>query len=50
MSPRRYIQLTAAEPGVLASAPKRVVLEVTPAKIASWDHRKLGGRLLTRAS
>lgn len=31
------------EPGALASAPKRVVLKVTPEKIASWDHRKLGG-------
>ncbi|MET0851185.1 MAG: pyridoxamine 5'-phosphate oxidase family protein [Candidatus Rokuibacteriota bacterium] len=30
--------------GALASAPKRVVLKVTPEKIASWDHRKLGGR------
>ena len=26
------------------SAPKRVVLKVIPEKIASWDHRKLGGR------
>jgi nitroimidazol reductase NimA-like FMN-containing flavoprotein (pyridoxamine 5'-phosphate oxidase superfamily) len=26
------------------SAPKRVVLKITPDKIASWDHRKLGGR------
>lgn len=31
------------EPGALASVPKRVVLKVTPEKIASWDHRKLGG-------
>jgi general stress protein 26 len=31
------------EPGALASAPKRVVLKVIPEKIASWDHRKLGG-------
>jgi PPOX class probable F420-dependent enzyme len=30
--------------GSLDSAPKRVVLKVTPQKIASWDHRKLGGR------
>ncbi len=30
--------------GALASAPKRVILKVTPEKIASWDHRKLGGR------
>ena len=28
----------------VASAPKRVVLKVTPEKIASWDHTKLGGR------
>jgi general stress protein 26 len=26
------------------SAPKRVVLKVTPLRIASWDHTKLGGR------
>lgn len=26
------------------SAPKRVVLKVTPEKIYSWDHTKLGGR------
>jgi PPOX class probable F420-dependent enzyme len=26
------------------SAPKRVVLKITPEKITSWDHRKLGGR------
>ena len=30
--------------GALDSAPKRVVLKITPYKIASWDHRKLGGR------
>jgi PPOX class probable F420-dependent enzyme len=30
--------------GPAASAPKRVVLKVTPQKIASWDHSKLGGR------
>jgi PPOX class probable F420-dependent enzyme len=30
--------------GSLDSAPKRVVLKVTPHKIASWDHTKLGGR------
>jgi nitroimidazol reductase NimA-like FMN-containing flavoprotein (pyridoxamine 5'-phosphate oxidase superfamily) len=28
----------------LTTAPKRVVLKVIPRKIASWDHRKLGGR------
>ena len=26
------------------SAPKRVVLKITPEKITSWDHSKLGGR------
>ena len=25
------------------SAPKRVVLKVVPHRVASWDHRKLGG-------
>lgn len=30
--------------GSVDSAPKRVVLKVIPEKIASWDHRKLGGR------
>ena len=30
--------------GAFPSAPKRVVLKVVPAKITSWDHRKLGGR------
>ena len=30
--------------GALDSAPKRVVLKVTPHKTTSWDHRKLGGR------
>lgn len=30
--------------GSLDSAPKRVVLKVSPQKIASWDHRKLGGQ------
>jgi PPOX class probable F420-dependent enzyme len=30
--------------GALASAPKRVLLKVTPEKIASWDHTKLDGR------
>lgn len=36
---------TAAVPsGAVSSAPKRVVLKVTPAKTASWDHSKLGGK------
>ncbi len=30
--------------GSLDSAPKRVALKITPHKIISWDHRKLGGR------
>jgi PPOX class probable F420-dependent enzyme len=36
---------TAAVPsGASSSAPKRVVLKITPTKIASWDHSKLGGK------
>ena len=31
------------QPGAVASAPKRVVLKITPHRIVSWDHRKLGG-------
>src|SRR5713101_1542197 len=31
------------EAGALARVSKRVVLRVTPEKVASWDHRKLGG-------
>jgi PPOX class probable F420-dependent enzyme len=30
--------------GAASSLPKRVVLKITPQKIASWDHSKLGGR------
>jgi nitroimidazol reductase NimA-like FMN-containing flavoprotein (pyridoxamine 5'-phosphate oxidase superfamily) len=30
--------------GAAASAPKRVALKITPYKISSWDHTKLGGR------
>jgi len=30
--------------GATDSAPKRVVLKIIPEKVASWDHRKLGGR------
>jgi general stress protein 26 len=33
-----------AREGAFSSAPKRVALKVVPAKITSWDHRKLGGR------
>jgi PPOX class probable F420-dependent enzyme len=28
----------------IASAPKRVILKITPKKVASWDHTKLGGK------
>jgi glycine/D-amino acid oxidase-like deaminating enzyme len=43
---RAAAQASAApvQPGVLARAPKRVVLKIVPEKIVSWDHRKLGGR------
>jgi PPOX class probable F420-dependent enzyme len=30
--------------GAASSVPKRVVLKITPYKIASWDHTKLGGK------
>jgi len=30
--------------GALSSAPKRALLKITPVKISSWDHTKLGGR------
>jgi hypothetical protein len=33
----------AVEEVMRAQARKRVVLRVTPERIASWDHRKLGG-------
>ena len=36
--------LTEAPATAITSAPKRVVLKITPEKIASWDHTKLGGR------
>ena len=32
------------QPGVVASAPKPVVLKIVPEKVVSWDHRKLGGQ------
>jgi len=35
---------TGVPSGAASSAPKRVVLKITPQKIASWDHSKLGGR------
>lgn len=28
----------------ISHAPKRVVLKITPEKIATWDHSKLGGK------
>ncbi len=34
---------TARPRGSVDSAPKRVVLKIIPQKVASWDHRKLGG-------
>jgi hypothetical protein len=34
----------AAPRAAASSAPKRVVLKITPLKISSWDHRKLGGK------
>jgi PPOX class probable F420-dependent enzyme len=30
--------------GAASSVPKRVVLKITPYKITSWDHSKLGGK------
>jgi len=33
-----------AEAGLRAQAPKRVAIHFHPKRIASWDHRKLGGR------
>ena len=36
---------TAKRPaGAVRSAPKRVVLKITPSKTFTWDHSKLGGR------
>jgi PPOX class probable F420-dependent enzyme len=35
---------TAIPHGSAESAPKRVVLKITPEKISSWDHAKLGGK------
>jgi PPOX class probable F420-dependent enzyme len=36
--------ISARPSGSIDSAPKRVVLKITPEKITSWDHGKLGGR------
>ncbi len=30
--------------GAISSAPKRALLKITPTKISSWDHTKLGGK------
>ncbi|HEV8679014.1 MAG TPA: pyridoxamine 5'-phosphate oxidase family protein [Stellaceae bacterium] len=36
---------TSARPtGAVRSAPKRVVMKITPQKTFTWDHSKLGGR------
>jgi PPOX class probable F420-dependent enzyme len=43
MQHRRRSGMRAPADGV-DSAPKRVLLKVTPHKITSWDHAKLGGR------
>lgn len=32
-----------AEAGLRAQAPKRVAIHFRPVRVASWDHRKLGG-------
>ena len=34
----------AVPPGAAASVPKRVVLKITPYKMSSWEHTKLGGK------
>lgn len=30
--------------GAVSSAPKRALLKITPQKVSSWDHTKLGGK------
>jgi hypothetical protein len=35
---------TARPAGAVRSAPKRVILKITPHKTFTWDHSKLGGR------
>lgn len=41
----RAQQGTPASPTeAITSAPKRVLLKITPEKVASWDHTKLGGK------
>ena len=37
-------RITQRPAGAERSAPKRVVLKITPHKIFTWDHSKLGGR------
>jgi len=32
-----------AEAGLRAQAPKRAAIRFRPRRVASWDHRKLGG-------
>jgi hypothetical protein len=44
MRRRRRGEGARAPTGGVDSAPKRVLLKVTPEKIVSWDHKKLGGR------
>lgn len=43
-SPESGVRGESGRRGSLDSAPKRVVLKVTPHKTTSWDHSKLGGR------
>jgi PPOX class probable F420-dependent enzyme len=44
MQRRRRDAGAQAPTGGVDSAPKRVLLKLTPEKITSWDHAKLGGR------
>ena len=43
MAEARGIPAAERPRGSVDSASKRVVLKIVPAKITSWDHRKLGG-------
>jgi PPOX class probable F420-dependent enzyme len=43
-NPESASRVESGRRGALDSAPKRVVLKITPHKTASWDHKKLGGR------
>ena len=40
--PQVVLECDAAE-GLRAQAPKRVAIEFEPKRVATWDHRKLGG-------